>query len=113
MSGIVLSSRVLATQTAPAASVDSAAKGMPLGVLARQLEAEAMRRLPLFVRLARILGIRLLDLARILWYAPRLATKVRALAGVSIRRQLADQFSLAFRRGIDPSIYYFLELYQP
>ena len=110
MRGIALSSPRLAAEADDQARTDFA---VPIGVLARRLEARAMDRLPLHVRLARILGIRLLDLARILWYAPRLAKKVRALAGVSIARQFAIQFRLAFQQGIDPTIYYFEELYKP
>jgi hypothetical protein len=85
----------------------------PLGVLARRLEARALRRRPLLVRLARSLGIRLLDLGRILWYAPRLASQVHAQTGQSFLRQIGDQLRLAFRQGIDPTIYYFEELYKP
>jgi hypothetical protein len=85
----------------------------PLGLLARRLEARARRRRQPFLWLARVLGIRLLDLARILWYAPRLAPKVRAETGLSIQKQLRDQFRLAFRQGIDPSVYYFEQLYEP
>ena len=72
-----------------------------------------MRRRPPLARTARSLGIRLLDLARILWYAPRLARKVRTLAGVPAMQQFATQLRLAFRQGIDPTIYYFEELYKP
>jgi hypothetical protein len=89
------------------------ADNRPLGLLARRLEARARRRRQPFLWLARILGIRLLDLARILWYAPRLAPKVRAETGLSIQKQLRDQFWLAFRQGIDPSVYYFEQLYEP
>jgi hypothetical protein len=85
----------------------------PLGLLARRLEARALQRRQPLVRMARILGIRLLDLLRILWYAPRLAPQVRAETGVSLRRQLRDQMRLAFRQGIDPSVYYFEQLYEP
>ena len=89
------------------------ADNRPLGLLARRLEARARRRRQPFLWLARVLGIRLLDLARILWYAPRLAPKVRAETGLSIQKQLRDQFRLAFRQGIDPSVYYFEQLYEP
>lgn len=112
MSGLVLPS----SGVAPAAALsntDLTSAHVPLGVLARRLEAHALRRRPLPVRLARILGIRLLDLARIIWYAPRLASRVRAQTGRSFVRQLGDQLRLAFRQGIDPSIYYFEELYKP
>jgi len=85
----------------------------PLGLLARRLEARALRRRHPLVRVARILGIRLLDLLRILWYAPRLAPRLRAETGLSLRRQLRDQIRLAFRQGIDPSVYYFEQLYEP
>src|SRR6185369_5306362 len=38
---------------------------------------------------------------------------VRAESGVSISQQLRDQMRLAFRQGIDPSVYYFEQLYEP
>jgi len=111
MSDLVLPSSSVAT--AAVSNPDLASAHVPLGVLARRLEARALRRRPLPVRLARILGIRLLDLARVVWYAPRLASQVRAQTGQSFVRQLSDQLRLAFRQGIDPSIYYFEELYKP
>ena len=110
MPSIALTSPRVAREAEDSTHTETGA--MPIGVLARRLEARALRRLPPQVRLARLLGIRLLDLARILWYAPRLAKKVRALAGVSIARQFATQFRLAFRQGIDPTVYYFEELYK-
>jgi hypothetical protein len=113
MSGLVLPSRGVATPAAASADTEFPADNPPLGVLARRLEARALRRLPLPILFARILGIRLLDLARIVWYVPRLASKVRAQTGISIRRQLGIQMHLAFRQGIDPSLYYFAELYKP
>jgi hypothetical protein len=111
MNELVLPSRGVATPAAIPAS--AAADKRPLGLLARELEARAQRRRQPLARIARVLGIRLLDLARILWYAPRLASKVRAETGLSILQQLRDQIRLAFRQGIDPSIYYFLQLYEP
>jgi hypothetical protein len=113
MNGLVLPSRGVATPVAVPAGMERIADNRPLGLLARRLEARARRRRQPFLWLARILGIRLLDLARILWYAPRLAPKVRAETGLSIQKQLRDQFRLAFRQGIDPSVYYFEQLYEP
>jgi hypothetical protein len=110
MNSLLLSPRVVAH---PASSTDSGESDQPLGLLARRLEAEALRRRRPLTRHVRTLGIRLTDLARILWYAPRLALKVRDLAGISVGAQLAAQLRLAFRQGIDPSLYYFAELYQP
>jgi hypothetical protein len=112
MNGLVLPSRGVA---APAASAgkERIADNRPLGLLARRLEARARRRRQPFLWLVRNAGIRLLDLARILWYAPRLAPKVRAETGLSIQKQLRDQLRLAFREGIDPSVYYFEQLYEP
>jgi hypothetical protein len=113
MNGLVLPSRGVATPVAVPAGMERIADNRPLGLMARQLEARARRRRQPFLWLARVLGIRLLDLARILWYAPRLAPKVRAETGLSIQKQLRDQFWLAFRQGIDPSVYYFEQLYEP
>ena len=113
MSGLVLPSRGAATPAMISAGADADGELPPLGALARRLEARALRRRQPLVRLARMLGIQLLDLVRILWYAPRLAPKVRALTGLSVQRQLRDQVRLAFLQGIDPSIYYFEELYKP
>jgi hypothetical protein len=109
MSDLVLPSRGVATPAETSQSADPA----PLGVLARRLEARALRQLPLPQWLVRILGVRLLDLARIVWYTPRLAAQVRTQTGLSVLRQIGDQMRLAFRQGIDPSIYYFEELYKP
>ncbi len=111
MSDLALPSRSVATQSV--ANTDLAAGSPPLGAMARRLEARLLRRLPLPILAARILGIRLLDLARILWYAPRLAAQVQAQTGLSPLRQLGVQLRLAFRQGIDPSLYYFEELYKP
>jgi len=113
MNGLVLPTRGVATPAAVPAGMERAADKRPLGLLARRLEAQARRRRQPLMRLARTLGIRLLDLARILWYAPRLARKVRAETGLSVHQQLRDQFRLAFRQGIDPSVYYFEQLYEP
>jgi hypothetical protein len=109
---------VLPSRGAPPSAVIPASREVdvdprPLGLLARRLEARASRRRQPLVRLARILGIRLLDLARILWYAPRLAAQVRAETGLSLARQLRAQMWLAFLKGIDPSVYYFEQLYRP
>jgi hypothetical protein len=109
MSDLVLPSRGVATPAETSQSADPA----PLGVLARRLEARAWRQLPLPQWLVRVLGVRLLDLARIVWYTPRLAAQVRTQTGLSVLRQIGDQMRLAFRQGIDPSIYYFEELYKP
>jgi hypothetical protein len=112
MSGIALLSPDLAAEAeAPVRAVS--ADDRPIGLLARQLEARALRQLPAQRRLARILGIRLTDLARILWYTPRLASRLQAVTGISVFQQFAAQFRLAFRHGIDPTIYYFAELYKP
>jgi hypothetical protein len=113
MNRLVLPSRGATTPAVTPASIEADGDARPLGLLARQLEARALRRRQPRVRMARILGIRLLDLLRILWYAPRLAPKVRAETGVSIQQQLRDQMRLAFRQGIDPSVYYFEQLYEP
>jgi hypothetical protein len=113
MNGLVLPSRGVATPVAVPAGMERTADNRPLGLLARRLEARARRRRQPILWLARVLGIRLLDLARILWYAPRLAPKVRAETGLSIQKQLRDQFRLAFQQGIDPSVYYFEQLYEP
>jgi hypothetical protein len=110
MSGLVLPSSSVATQS-PSAELDAGRP--PLGALARRLEARLLSRLPPARLAARILGVRLLDLARIIWYAPRLASKVQAQTGLSLLHQLGVQFHLAFRLGVDPSIYYFEELYKP
>ncbi len=85
-----------------------------LGAWSRRLEIGAGKRerKPLARRL-RVIGIRLFDFARIVWYAPRLARKVARQHGVPVRTQLAQQWRLAFRNGIDPSLYYFEELYLP
>jgi hypothetical protein len=87
--------------------------GLALGPWSRGLEAAALARRPIWYRLARRTGIALTDLGRILWYAPRLALRVRALCGVPALQQIRDQLALAFGRGMDPSIYYFEELYKP
>jgi hypothetical protein len=114
MNGLVIPSRGAASPAAVPARAAPDADPRPLGLLARRLEAHARRRRrqPL-ARLARTLGIRLLDLARILWYAPRLAPQVRAETGLSLQRQLGAQLRLAFVKGIDPSLYYFQQLYRP
>jgi hypothetical protein len=113
MRSLVLPSRGVAAPAVASKNTDMAAVYPPLGVLARRLEARALRKRPLPIRLARTLGIRLLDLARIVWYTPRLAAQVRALTGQTFLRQLREQLELAFRKGIDPSVYYFEELYKP
>jgi hypothetical protein len=113
MNGLVLPTPGVATPLAVSTDMESVADKRPLGLLARRLEAQARRRRQPVMWLARILGVRLLDLGRILWYAPRLAQKVRAETGLSVRQQLLDQFRLAFRQGIDPSVYYFEQLYEP
>jgi len=114
MNGLVLPTPGVATPATVPTGIENATDRQPLGLLARRLEAQARRRRhPTLTRLARILGIGLLDLARILWYAPRLAPKVRAEMGLPIHRQLRDQLRLAFRQGIDPSVYYFEQLYEP
>jgi hypothetical protein len=95
---------------APAPQTDG---GDPIGPWSRRLEARANVRLhkPMARRLRR-LGIRLLDLLRMLWYASRLAAPVARQFGVPIGRQLAAQWRMVFG-GIDPTIYYFEELYKP
>jgi hypothetical protein len=113
MSGLVLPSSGVATSAAASANAGFPADNPPLGALARRLEARALKRLPPLTLFMRILGVRLLDLARIIWYVPRLASKVRAQTGISILRQIGIQLHLAFRQGIDPSLYYFQELYKP
>jgi hypothetical protein len=113
MTGIVLTSRVASTRGATVPTIEAAENTAPLGLQARRLEAEARRRHAPSLRLVRMLGIRMLDLARILWYAPRLALKLRGECGISVGAQLRAQFRLAFRDGIDPSMYYFAELYKP
>lgn len=113
MNEFALPTRALATQPAALAGADVGEHDLPLGVLARRLEARAWQRRSPLARWARTLGVRLLDLGRILWYAPRLAGKVRAAAGIPVTGQLAAQFNLAFRQGIDPTVYYFEELYKP
>jgi hypothetical protein len=113
MKGLVLPSHGVATPAAIPAGIERTVDARPLGVLARRLEARALRRRPPLVWMSRILGIRLLDLARLIWYAPRLAPKVRDENGLSIVQQLRDQLWLAFRQGIDPSVYYFEQLYEP
>jgi hypothetical protein len=113
MSGLVLPSHGVATPAAASVDTDFPADIPPVGALSRRLEARALRRLPPARLFLRILGVRLLDLARILWYTPRLASQVRAQTGISILRQLGIQIHLAFRQGIDPSLYYFQELYKP
>jgi hypothetical protein len=113
MNGLALPSHRVATPAALSTAVETDLGAVPLGLQARRLEARALRRLPWPEWLRRILGIRLLDAARIAWYAPRLAGRVRAQTGISFRRQLVEQLRLAFRKGIDPSLYYFEELYKP
>jgi hypothetical protein len=113
MNRLVLPSQGATTPAVTPASIAGDGDTRPLGLLARRLEARALQRRQPLVRMARILGIRLLDLLRILWYAPRLAPQVRAETGLSFRRQLRDQMRLAFRQGIDPSVYYFEQLYEP
>jgi hypothetical protein len=113
MSGLVLPSRSVVAPAEIPSAVQRVSDHPPLGILARRLEAHALDRLPLPERMARRLGIRALDLARIVWYTPRLASTLRALTGISVTRQLGAQVDLAFRKGIDPSLYYFEELYKP
>ncbi|GAB2178990.1 sugar-transfer associated ATP-grasp domain-containing protein [Dongia sp. agr-C8] len=113
MNTLALPSHPAATPAPMSSPIDTQFADVPLGLLARRLEARALRRLPWPDRLRRVLRIRLLDALRIAWYAPRLAPQVRAQTGISIRRQFADQLRLAFGKGIDPSIYYFEELYKP
>jgi hypothetical protein len=85
-----------------------------IGKRARRLEARAWEKaFGPFERFYRRLGIQALDLGRILLYAPRLASQVKAQFGVPVGRQWAEQFRLAYRLGVDPSIYYFEELYKP
>ena len=88
-------------------------RDIPLGAWARRLEARSRDRYPAWRRWSRRLGIQLLDLARILWYAPRLCGEVRDRLGIPVRQQFAEQFRLAFGKGIDPSMYYLAELYKP
>jgi hypothetical protein len=99
--------------TARAGSAEPAG-GAALGPWSRRLEigANAREHGPL-ARWLRRLGIRLLDLGRMLSYAARLAPRVARLHGVPIGTQLAAQWRMAFRDGIDPTIYYFEELYRP
>jgi hypothetical protein len=99
---------------AVAKPIEAPIAGAPIGPWSRRLEARAARRrqsLP--ERIVRRLGIRLLDFARIVFYVPRLAPGVARQFGVPIVAQLAVQWRLAFRSGIDPSLYYFEELYKP
>ncbi|HVY98178.1 MAG TPA: sugar-transfer associated ATP-grasp domain-containing protein [Dongiaceae bacterium] len=119
MKGVVLPSPGLSDpigrhrRARPAAGSD--APGMEaIGPWSRRLEAQAgaRHRTPMARRFRR-LGIRLLDLARLLWYAPRLAPRVARRFGVPVGAQLAAQWRMAFGAGIDPTIYYFEELYEP
>ncbi|WP_395020169.1 sugar-transfer associated ATP-grasp domain-containing protein [Dongia sp.] len=113
MNGLALPSHRVAAPAPLSSPIDNHLGDVPLGLLARRLEARALRRLPWPDRLRRILGIRLLDALRIAWYAPRLAPQVRAQTGISVARQFAVLLRLAFGKGIDPSIYYLEELYKP
>jgi len=113
MSGLVLPSHSVNASPVPSASLDCAIDPAPLGILARGLERQALGEGPLLRRAARRLGIRVLDLARIAWYTPLVAAEVRDEAGISILDQLRAQARLAFRQGIDPTLYYFEELYKP
>jgi hypothetical protein len=85
-----------------------------LGAWSRRMEsrANALVRKPMARRFRR-LGIRLLDLLRMVWYAPRLAPQVAREFGVPVGTQFAVQWAMVFRQGIDPTIYYFEELYKP
>lgn len=113
MNSLALPSHRVAAAPPLSPPLESQMGEVPLGLLARRLEARALRRLPWPVWMRRVLGIRLLDALRIAWYAPRLAPQLRAEAGIPMRRQLFDQLRLAFGKGIDPSIYYLAELYKP
>jgi hypothetical protein len=88
--------------------------GDAIGPWSRRIQARAGKRLrkPMARRVRR-LGICLLDLLRMLWYAPRLAPKVARQFGVPVGVQLAAQWRMVFEDGIDPSVYYFEELYKP
>jgi Sugar-transfer associated ATP-grasp len=87
--------------------------GEPLGPWSRRMETLAgpRERKPMALRFRR-LGIRLLDLLRFLWYASRLAPRVAREFGVPVGAQISAQWRMVVR-GIDPSIYYFEELYKP
>jgi len=85
----------------------------PIGPRMRRMEAWARPRFQKRLKnWRRRIGIPLLDLARILWYAPRLSPKVARQFGISVSEQIAIQCRLAFRKGVDPSVYYFLELFK-
>ncbi len=84
----------------------------PIGPWSRRLEARSTSRWSPFRRRWRQFGIRLLDIGRILYFAPELAPKVAREFGVPIGTQLAVQWRMA-AESIDPSIYYFEEMYKP
>jgi hypothetical protein len=88
--------------------------GEAIGPWSRRLgaRAHARERGPI-ANWIRLLGIRLLDVLRVLYYAPRLAPQVARQFGVPIGAQLAAQWRMVFVDHIDPSIYYFEELYKP
>ena len=46
------------------------------------------------------------------WFSARYARRVKRHYGVPIRVQLTEQLRLIFGDGINPKIYYFLELYR-
>lgn len=86
----------------------------PIGAWSRRMEVGAnARERKLLERRFRRLGIRLLDLVRLVSYAARLAPRVAREHGVPVRTQIAAQWRMVCRDGIDPTIYYFEELYKP
>jgi hypothetical protein len=54
----------------------------------------------------------LMRLFVIAWFTGRYARRVKRHYGIPIRTQLAQQLHLVLRNGINPKIYYFLELYR-
>ena len=53
-----------------------------------------------------------LDLARFVWWFPKLAPRVRDKFGIGIWKQFRDLFVVAVRHGLDTQNYYMFELYR-
>jgi hypothetical protein len=95
-------------------AVSDAAGGEPLGAYSRRMEAAAgIREQSAVVLWFRRIGDHLVNVARLLIHAPGLFARVAREHGVPIRTQIAIQARLTFRQGLDPSMYYLFELYQP
>lgn len=88
----------------------------PLGVLARRIFA-LQRRSPLRVihhSFRNNLSVRTVILSRLrrmVSLAWRYAAIVSRARGIFVARQLRDLYSLAFRQGVNPAVYYALQLY--